>query len=92
MESIYYDKCEQPYNSSDQPAVQGGIHVRITNFIKGLLNTSNKTKELQDFVAKIQQLKQLRLKADYRSDDIYINDSSKSIALAREVLQILNKI
>lgn len=70
------------------------LHVAITNYIKKELGKSTKRnayKDLNDFVAKITDLKKLRVKADYENEYISSDDSQKAFQLANDILGILKR-
>lgn len=71
---------------------QVDLHVGLTNYIKNQLQASSKKdayKDLRDFTKEIHDLKKLRVKADYKNENITLDDSQKSLDLATEINGIL---
>jgi uncharacterized protein (UPF0332 family) len=88
MEYICYEKNGDTPHSS----IPSGIHVRMINYIKGQLLLKNQYALIREFSMKIDQLKRLRIEADYKKSDIMSNQSNNSIRLADEVLHILKTL
>ena len=71
---------------------QVDLHVGLTNYIKKQLQVSSKRdayNDLRDFTKEIHDLKKLRVKADYKNENVTWDDSQKSLELATEINGIL---
>jgi hypothetical protein len=69
-----------------------GIHEIMINYFKRLLRQVGNPNDYADYFDKVNQLKRLRIQADYQNKDITSVQSQKAIELAKELMHILNKL
>ena len=71
------------------------VHVILANKIKELVIENFKKTDVtigDEFGKKLAKLKKLRVKADYKDEDITKEDSQKAIEISERILSILNKL
>lgn len=80
-----------------RPEVNGvrpALHEALIGYMKCELSKSTRQyayRDMKDFTSKITDLKKLRVKADYKNENVSFDDSRKSLELANEILDILKK-
>lgn len=93
-------KCYIDDNKTEQdirPEVNGvrpALHEALIGYMKYELSKSTKRnayRNMKDFVSKMTDLKKLRVKADYKNENVSLDDSQKSMELANDILDILKK-
>ena len=71
------------------------VHVILANKIKELVIENFKKTDVtigDEFGKKLAKWKKLRVKADYKDEDITKEDSQKAIEISERILSILNKL
>ena len=97
MQHVWYykmGKTETDLNN-ECSSVKLGVHNvlinRIGQFIKQNTKNVNANRDFRDFNSKINQLRRLRIDADYKDESFDIIKSNNSISLAKDLLPILKR-
>jgi hypothetical protein len=94
MQHICYVEKQHSENSLralPESAMMHGIHEIMINYFKVMLMKSD-WNDFKAFNEKIAQLRRLRIKADYKNEEIISYESKKVIDLSNDIIHILNKL
>lgn len=98
MQHVWYYKMGKTETElkNECSSIGSGMHNVLINKIGQYIRNNNKNananKDFRDFNSKIDQLKRLRVDADYKDEGFDIKKSNNSISLAKDLLPILKRV